>query len=151
MPDLPLAGGCHCSALRYRVTAAPRMVLNCHCTNCQKITGGAFATNAFVPDTGFAFTQGEPGRVEWTSDAGNRRFGWFCRDCGSRIAHGYVEKAGALGVRGGTFDDTSWLVPVGDIWVRSAQPWVRFVDGGLKSDAQPADMAAYIEAYRFPE
>jgi hypothetical protein len=148
MPTLPLDGGCHCGALRYRVTEAPRLVLNCHCSNCQKITGGAFATNAFVPESGFAFTKGEPSRVEWTSDAGNRRFGWFCQSCGSRIAHGNVGKAGMYGLRGGTFDDTRWLSPVGDIWTRSAQPWVRFVDGGLTAETQPADLAPFIAAFQ---
>ena len=42
MVKLPLVGGCQCGALRYEVSAAPVMVYNCHCTNCQKIGGGAF-------------------------------------------------------------------------------------------------------------
>ena len=44
MVKLPLVGGCQCGALRYEVSAAPVMVYNCHCTNCQKIGGGAFST-----------------------------------------------------------------------------------------------------------
>ena len=38
MESLPQVGGCMCGALRYEVNAAPVMIYNCHCTNCQKIS-----------------------------------------------------------------------------------------------------------------
>jgi hypothetical protein len=81
------------------------------------------------------------------SDAGNRRFGWFCGDCGSRIAHGQAPSTGVLSVRGGTLDDTSWVEPVGDIWIRSAQSWVAFGDR-LRSEQQPTDYAPFVERFR---
>jgi hypothetical protein len=144
--SLPLEGGCHCGALRYRLSAPPLMIYNCHCTNCQKITGSAFVVSATIPEAAFEFIKGEPNRIEWVSDAGNKRFGWFCRDCGSRIAHGQVPSAGFLSLRAGTFDDTSWVEPVGDIWMKSAQPWVR--PGDLSAEGQPTDYAPYVERYR---
>lgn len=147
MVSLPLVGGCQCGALRYAIRQAPLMVYNCHCTNCQAIGGGAFSTPITVLEPAFAFTAGEPRRVEWTSDAGNRRFGWFCGDCGSRIAHGQVEGGGVLSVRGGTLDDTSWIEPVGDIWTRSAQPWVSFGDR-LTAEQQPGDYGPFLERFR---
>jgi hypothetical protein len=140
---LPLEGGCHCGQLRYAISRAPVMVYNCHCTNCQKIGGGPFSTPVTIHLDAFSFTRGEPGRVEWTSEAGNVRYGWFCRDCGSRIAHGKVKSNGMLSLRGGTLDDTSWLAPAGDIWVRSAQPWVGFVEGGVQWEKQPTDYAPF--------
>lgn len=148
MVDLPLLGGCQCGALRYEVSAAPMMVYNCHCTNCQTIGGGAFSTPATILEASFAFTKGRPRKVEWTSDAGNRRCGWFCGDCGSRIAHGQVPAAGVLSLRTGTLDDTSWVEPVGDIWTRSAQPWVAFGEGRLRAEQQPGDYAPFIERFR---
>jgi hypothetical protein len=148
MVSLPLEGGCHCSAVRYRVSAPPIMIYNCHCTNCQKISGGAFATSAIIPETAFAFTKGAPKKVEWTSDAGNRRFGWFCGDCGSRIAHGQIPSSGVFGLRAGTLDDTHWIEPVGDIWTRSAQPWIKFRPDALTCKVQPTDYSAYIERFR---
>ena len=140
---LPLEGGCQCGALRYQVSKSPVMVYNCHCTNCQKIGGGAFSTPVTVFEDGFVFTQGEPGRVEWTSEAGNLRYGWYCRACGSRIAHGQGKSSGMLSLRGGTLDDVSWLYPGGDIWMRSAQPWVKPVEGGVQWPQQPTDYAPF--------
>ncbi len=148
---LPLAGGCHCGAVRYELSAPPVMIYNCHCTNCQKITGSAFVVSAAIPEAAFKFTKGEPKKVEWTSDAGNRRFGWFCGDCGSRIAHGQIAQGsapsiGVLSLRAGTFDDTSWVEPVGDIWTKSAQRWVKLLP--LTTEGQPKDYGPFVEAYR---
>lgn len=146
MVTLPLVGGCQCGALRYEIKQAPLMVYNCHCTNCQTIGGGAFSTPVTVIEASFAFTKGQPKTVEWTSDAGNLRYGWFCADCGTRIAHGQ-RPGGVLSLRGGTLDDTSWIEPVGDIWTRSAQPWVVFGDR-LKIEQQPTDYAPFVERFR---
>jgi hypothetical protein len=124
------------------------MVYNCHCTNCQKIGGGAFSTPLTVLESGFAFIAGEPRTIEWTSDAGNPRFGWFCGACGSRIAHGQTPSVGVLSVRAGTLDDRSWVEPVGDIWVRSAQPWVVLGEPQFRHEQQPTDYSAFVERFR---
>ena len=147
MAQLPLVGGCMCGALRYAVSAAPLMVYNCHCTNCQKIGGGAFHTAATVMEASVRFTAGEPGRVEWAADSGAVRFGWFCNACGTRIANGGVPSNGVLSLRAGTLDDTSWVQPVGDTFTGSAQPWVRFVEGGLSSERAPESYAPFMAAF----
>ena len=147
MVQLPLIGGCQCGALRYEISQPPLMVYNCHCTNCRKIGGGAFATPLTVMEATFAFTAGKPCSYEWTSDAGNRRVGWYCGACGSRIAHAQVPTAGILSVRSGTLDDSSWVEPVGDIWTRSALPWALTGDR-LRTEQQPTDYAPFVERFR---
>lgn len=148
MTTLPLTGGCQCGALRYEVKAAPVMVYNCHCTNCQKISGSAFNISVTVVEAGLVFVAGEPARIEWTSDAGSRRVGLYCGGCGSRIANGMSPSSGVLSLRGGTLDDTSWIEPVGDIWLRSKQPWLQIPEGRLKADRQPTDYAPFMAAFR---
>lgn len=143
---LPQTGGCHCGALRYRLSAPPLMIYNCHCTNCQKITGSAFTTAATVPEAALAFTKGAPKRVEWRADSGAVRYGLFCGDCGGRIVNGAVPSIGMFSLRTGTLDDTGWVEPVGDIWTKSAQAWVRF--GPITTEGQPKDYAPFAEAYR---
>ena len=51
-------------------------------------------------------------------------------------------------VRCGTLDDTSWIEPVGDIWTRSAQPWVTIPSDTLSYEGQPPDMGPMIRAFR---
>src|SRR5277367_1103241 len=44
-------GRCLCGGVSYVATAAPVMMLNCHCRDCQKASGGAFAAIAVFPKT----------------------------------------------------------------------------------------------------
>lgn len=148
MVALPLTGGCQCGALRYEITQPPLMIYNCHCTNCRRIGGSAFATPVTVLEAAFAFTQGTPQTYEWQSDAGNTRFGWLCGTCGSRIAHGQKPSSSVLSVRSGTLDDSSWVEPVGDIWTRSALPWVALSGQRIEVEQQPTDYAPFLERFR---
>ncbi len=145
---LPLTGGCQCGALRYQVTTPPMMIYACHCTNCQKQTGSAFVLSTIITETTFLFIAGEPAKYEWTSDAGNSRYGYYCKDCGGRIANGSTPSIGMLSLRAGTFDDTSWVRPAGHIWVASAQSWIKFDKEDILFDAQPTDYAPLAERFR---
>ncbi len=146
--SLPQTGGCHCGALRYELSAAPLFVAVCHCTNCQKIGGSAFAINAMIRGDGFTFTRGTPKSAEWVSDAGNQRFGWFCGDCGGRIAHGLASAPeGILSLRCGTLDDRSWVAPVGHYWTRSKQSWIGFGPDELVYETQPADFTELVDRF----
>jgi len=147
LPKLPITGGCSCGALRYEISEPPLMIYNCHCTNCQKISGSPFATPMTIKETSLTFTWGKPARVNWVSDAGNERYGLFCGACGSRICNGQVRSSGTFSLRTGTLDDTSWVKPAGDIWTRSAQPWVKFVDGGALTEKQPTDYRPFVEGF----
>ena len=144
---LPLTGRCQCGALRYSVSDAPLMIYACHCTNCQKQTGSAFVLSATILESSLAFTQGEPARFTWVSDAGSERYGMFCRDCGGRIANGATESIGVYSLRAGTLDDTSWVRPAGHIWMRSAQPWFRPAPEDVVCDRQPTDYAPFVERF----
>ena len=152
LSTLPLEGGCHCGAIRYLIMSVPLMVYNCHCTNCQRISGGAFSTNVTISPDSLEIVLGDPGVLSWNSDAGAKRFAWFCNSCHSRIAHGWQEGGPPiLNVRAGTLDDTSWVRPVVDIWKTSAQPWVEFPDHRPGIEQQPADancFLPYFESFR---
>ena len=44
----PLQGGCSCGHIRYQLEKAPLVVHCCHCTDCMRQVGSAFAINAVV-------------------------------------------------------------------------------------------------------
>ena len=54
-----LAGGCICGAIRFECDMEPFIMLNCHCRDCQRVSGSAFAPVVFVPKTGIRLL-GEP-------------------------------------------------------------------------------------------
>ena len=45
---LPLSGGCQCGRVRYQIRAEPLAVYVCHCTECQRQSGSAFALSLAV-------------------------------------------------------------------------------------------------------
>ncbi len=49
MPELK--GGCLCGAVRYAVEAEQAAATVCHCRDCQKFTGSAFAALVAVQKT----------------------------------------------------------------------------------------------------
>lgn len=146
--DFSLEGGCACGTLRYCLTAPPLGFYACHCRNCQLQSGSAFVLSGPVVEAAFSFVEGTPARVEWTSDAGNSRYGLFCGDCGSRILNGQTPTIGVLSLRGGTLDDPRWARPAAHIWTSSALDWMRFDASDITAEKQPSDYGPISERYR---
>jgi hypothetical protein len=135
-----LTGGCHCRALRYSLTARPLGAYVCHCTDCQSLSGAAFAIGIVVPAPAFTLA-GSPRLVRRVLGSGTISYRAICPDCGVWVCGG--SKLDALApdvkrvVRGGTFDDTSWIRPGAHFWTRSAQPWVILPQGVTVYATQP--------------
>src|ERR1700757_713151 len=47
--EMEIKGGCLCGAVRYTAEANPTSATVCHCRDCQKFTGSAFAALVRVP------------------------------------------------------------------------------------------------------
>ena len=121
----PFSGGCACEAIRYECTAEPITMFKCHCRDCQKATGGAFACALLVPADSFKFTRGKP-RYHFTrSTSGGQHKRGFCPKCGSRLTGGENAEgtSGFVGINAGSLDDPSWFRPLMEIWTSDAQPW----------------------------
>jgi hypothetical protein len=70
-------GGCHCGALRYRVTLKLEGAISCNCSICQK-TGSLLA---FAPTAQFELLSGDPSDYQF----GKKRIHhFFCGRCGIR-------------------------------------------------------------------
>ena len=52
-------GGCMCGAVRYECEVEPIAMGNCHCRDCQRATGSAFAAAILVPTSTVNITGGE--------------------------------------------------------------------------------------------
>jgi hypothetical protein len=124
-----IVGGCLCGAVRYVSSAAPVLVAICHCTHCQKQSGGAFSVNVCMPKGSLQFTAGKTAVFEDEGSSGMPVHRHFCASCGSPI---YTDAAAAPQLdflKAGTLDDTSWVKPAISIWCQSAQGWVPYQEG----------------------
>ena len=57
---MKLEGGCYCGALRYVAEGEPVLKAQCHCRECQYISGGAPNYFLLMPAEGFRYTKGTP-------------------------------------------------------------------------------------------
>jgi len=147
LPTFPIAGGCACGAVRYRLTAPPKAIYICHCTDCQTLTTSAFTLSMPVDRESLEITQGQ--LMSWirVPPSGNQIPQHVCKVCGVRI---YSEpRAGSpvITLRCGSLDDTTWLRPTASIWMKSKQPWVIIPEDVLTYD-EAGDFAVVIPEFR---
>lgn len=147
LPPLPLTGGCQCGKVRFRLHGAPVVFYCCHCTECQKQSSSAFGESVRVHVADLE-TEGVPRTFVRPTASGSTLECSFCPDCGTRLFHRRDAYADTLNIKGGAFDDTSWLVPAGHIWTRSKQGFVSIPDDVLAYEEQPPDYDALAGRWR---
>jgi hypothetical protein len=117
-----LSGGCACGAVRYEAKAAPLVMLNCHCRDCQRATGSAYAAIVVVPRATVRI-EGELRYHRAIGDSGKAVERGFCPSCGSPVAARLEKLPDILGLQAGSLDDPSLHRPAMDLFTASAQPW----------------------------
>ncbi|MBI3244901.1 MAG: GFA family protein [Deltaproteobacteria bacterium] len=120
--SIPFTGGCMCGAVRYECATEPLMAANCHCLDCQRATGSAYASVFFVPKSAVKIT-GEVKYYESKGDSGSSIRRGFCPTCGSRLFGLPAVMSENMGIMAGSLDDSSSHKPAIDIYTSSAQPW----------------------------
>jgi hypothetical protein len=116
------SGGCACGAIRYACEGEPTLMLNCHCRDCQRASGSAYAAIAIFPKTAVALA-GEPRWVKATGRSGHPVERGFCADCGSPIAIKLGMAPNLFGVQAASLDEPARFKPKYDIFTSSAHPW----------------------------
>jgi hypothetical protein len=118
------SASCRCGQLRATVTGDPVRVSVCHCLNCKKRSGSAFAAQARWPADQVVI-EGRSKSFEKVADSGNRATFHFCPDCGSDVHyenHGKFD--GLVAIPLGAFDDPYFLKPDYSVWEERKHDWV---------------------------
>ncbi|NJK69377.1 MAG: GFA family protein [Microcoleus sp. CSU_2_2] len=132
----PFTGGCMCGEIRYKCTAEPIFMGNCHCRDCQQATGTAFAAAILVLRNAVTIV-GDVKYYEVTGDSGNIVGRGFCPNCGSRL-FSKPPIPELMGIMAGSLDDPSQFQPMIDFYTASAQPWDYMNPDLQKFDKLPA-------------
>ena len=127
---------CRCGQLKVAVTGDPVRVSICHCLNCKKRSGSAFAVQARWPSAQVQI-DGESKSFVKVADSGNRATFHFCPECGSDV---YYEIDGKfddkfndlIAVPLGAFDDPFFLTPAFSVWENRKHEWVEIVGDGVE-------------------
>ncbi len=139
IPPAPLHGGCLCGAARYRLTARPRAVNACHCTDCKKSSGGAFGLFLHATDDIFVHECGDLAHWRKTAESGREVDIARCAACGTRLWHQPVSAPQFRFIAAGTLDDASWAVPTSHIWAKTRAPDVVIADDALVFEGPAPD------------
>jgi hypothetical protein len=109
--------------VRYTVQGEPTHVGRCHCADCRKESGSAFAVYAQWPRGRFELS-GDPATYDGLS---------FCPRCGSRL--GCFDHDADAEIRIGTLDDAPFaLVPQAEIWIKRREAWLPPVEGASQHE-----------------
>lgn len=133
----PVSGSCQCGKVTFSLLSAPKMILACHCKECQKLATSAFSLTAVI-DRNQLKIEGELVDWERLADSGNRNKAKFCPSCGNRIYHFDPNTPDTLKFKGASsLEDTRMLIPEIHIWTSEKQDWFIIPDHVKSHPKQP--------------
>ena len=100
---MAIEGGCYCGAVRYKAEGDAMFRGQCHCRECQYISGGAPNLVMGMPEAGFEYTKGAP-KAFRRGDLENPVTREFCAECGTHLVSRAPGMPLAL-LKVGTLDD----------------------------------------------
>jgi hypothetical protein len=124
---------CRCGQLRATVTGEPVRVSVCHCLDCKKRSGSAFAVQARWP-ADQVILKGESKSWSKVGDSGVETSFHFCPSCGSDLyyRHAEGEMAGLIAVPLGAFDDPYFVQPSFSVWEERKHAWLEISGEGVE-------------------
>ena len=123
-------GSCLCGVVRFELDQV-RALTHCHCANCRKLTGAAFATYAHVDADKFRFVAGEDMMVAYESAPGSFRH--RCKTCGC-LTPGKASYLPTVSIPAGLLDDDPDVRPRLHVFTSSRAPWWTIQDDLLQHE-----------------
>ena len=105
-----LTGQCLCGAVSFKADGDIAFQANCHCRDCQQVTGAAYATLVFMKSDDVDIT-GALGSYSHSVDSGNTLTKQFCGTCGSAMFGLNAARPDSIAIRGGQIDQQAEVKP----------------------------------------
>lgn len=114
----PLAGGCLCGAIRYRLTGPIIFCGICHCRSCRLSAGAESVGWATVAAGDFALDAGSP--AAYASSPAVQR--GFCAKCGTTLTF-RLEGGDSIDVTLASLDDPESAPVSSEVWLDHRLSW----------------------------
>ena len=118
MTGKTLTGRCLCGAVSCIATGDPVSTVNCHCTDCRRATGAAFATVLYFLDENVEISGALSSYVN-LSDRGTDVTRQSCTNCASQMFTRSSAWPDLLGIRAGCINETDGIAPQRNVFVSS--------------------------------
>ena len=127
-----LQGQCHCGLTTYRCDGDILFQVNCHCVDCQRISGAAVSTYIGVlEDT--LIVSGQLSLYEYNGGSGKLTNHQFCNKCGSQVLNASPGIApGVIMIKVGTLKDSTNVNSAFDIFIEDKADFILLNDHTTK-------------------
>ena len=122
-----ITGRCLCGDVQFEIDGKLGPAIYCHCSQCRRASGSAFAANASVRARYLRFRSGRDAIREYESTPGEFRA--FCSRCGSPVYSRLASDPETFRIRLGTLDGDPGRRPLSHVWVGSKAVWHEITDG----------------------
>jgi hypothetical protein len=129
-----MKASCLCGRVSFDIDGAIHTPRYCHCSNCRKFSGTAYAAWGLVQTAQLEVAQSNGAVTKYDSGGGLRA---FCATCGSPL---WFEPAALPQFRGiplGVLDGDGAPTPTMHVWTKSKVPWVTVADDLPQHETHP--------------
>jgi hypothetical protein len=131
-------GHCECGRVRYEVDGDIEEFSHCHCSQCRRLHGTAYATFAAVRQENFRYVSGESGTSKYASSENYVRV--FCSKCGSNIMAVPDKEPEIFYLSMGAIENDPPRPPGFHIYVGSKASWHEISDDLPQFETQPNEI-----------
>ncbi|QCI68028.1 GFA family protein [Phreatobacter stygius] len=135
-PDAARTASCACGSFGLAVTGEPGHVYTCHCLDCQRATGSAFACRAWFKTEAVTRIDGEHRTWRRLGTGGRWVEHVFCPTCGSIVYVRGEVLPDTIFISVGCFADPSFATPTAAYWTSRQHPWFALPETTRSVDAQ---------------
>lgn len=121
-----IKGHCECRQISFDADSEITDYSHCHCSQCRRMHGAAFATFAGVKRESFRYSSGEDLLTMYQSSGNHNRY--FCSVCGSNILVELTDFPDELYVSMSTIEGDPEKPEGYHIYVGSKAPWYEIQD-----------------------
>jgi hypothetical protein len=118
-----ISGGCACGRIRYDYSGELILSVNCHCRNCQRAAGAAYAAIVLAWENMFEVTKGEIRYYVREPEDGDYLRRGFCSSCGSPVAMLRPLRPKLAYILVGSLDFPELYKPSMNIFIEQAHSW----------------------------
>ena len=141
-----IKGSCACGRIQYQTEGQPLAVNACHCSICQRVSGGPY----------IGFVDFAASEFQWTRQpdlwqAGDVAERGYCKACGSTMSMRYFLNADRVSVTLGTVIESQPPLPSlqAHIFLKDKAPYFVLADDGVKRyDEFPEDFSNKLAQWR---
>jgi hypothetical protein len=124
---------CRCGQLSVRCEGEPVRISVCHCLNCQKRSGSAFAFQARFPSDQVTIS-GQSRTWDQAGDSGNTATFHFCPTCGATLFYRNANFLDTIAVAVGGFADPTFPPPRVSVYENRKHPWLEILGDDVEHD-----------------